>query len=91
MVAYGVSAGDGEEADYICVVSEGEDAHVFEVIYKEIFWPKDGVLVRPRSFAVASEAVDEYDTKMGVRCILVVRLGTYSTVSVAPSATVLRP
>jgi len=91
VVAYGVSAGDVEEFDHICVVSEGEDAHVFEVIRKEVFWPEDGILVRPCGFAVSSEPVNEYNTKVGVRCILVVRLGAYSTVSVAPSATVLSP
>ena len=89
MVAYGVSAGDVEQLDHICVIAKGEDAHVIKVLREEVFGPKDGIVVRPCSFAVTSETVDEHDTKMGVRCILVVRLGAYSTVSVAPSATVL--
>jgi len=91
VIAYSVSARDVKEFDHICVVPKGEDAHVFEVIRQEVFWPENRLLVRPRGFAVTSEAVDEYNTKVGVRCVLVVRLGAYSTVSVALSATVLSP
>jgi len=91
VIAYGVSAGDGEKLDNIRVISEGEDAHVLEVIRQEVFWPEDGLIVCPCGFAVSSEAVNKHDTGMDVRCVLVVRLGAYSTVSVAPSATVLRP
>jgi len=32
MVAHGVSTGDFEQLDHIRVVSEGEDAHVLEVL-----------------------------------------------------------
>jgi len=91
MIAYSVSTDDGEELDYICVVSKGEDAHVLEVIGEEVFGPEDSLFVRPCSFAVTSETVDKYNTEVGVRCFLVVRVGAYFTVSVGPSATVLRP
>jgi len=91
VVAYGVSTRDVEELDHICVVPKGEDAHVFEVISEEVFWPEDGILVRPCAFAITCKAVDKHDTGMDVRCVPVVRLGAYSTVSVALSATVLRP
>jgi len=91
VVAYGVSARDIEEFDHVCVVSEGKDSHVFEIIRKKIFWPEDRFLVRPCGFTIPGEAVDEYNTEVDVRCALVVRLGAYSTVSVAPSATVLSP
>lgn len=64
---------------------------MFEVIREQVFGPKDGVLVRPCGFAVSSEAMNEYDTVACVRCNVVVRLGAYSTMSVAPSATVLSP
>ena len=64
---------------------------MFEVIREQVFGPKDGVFVRPCGFAVSSEAMNEYDTVACVRCNVMVRLGAYSTVSVAPSATVLSP
>jgi len=91
MVAYGVSAGNVKKLDNIRVVSKGEDAHVFEAIGEEVFWPEDSILVLPCAFAITCKAVDKHDTGMDVRCVPVVRLSAYSTVSVAPSATVLRP
>jgi hypothetical protein len=67
VVAYGVSAGDVKQLDYICIVSKGKDAHVFEVICEKILGPEDGSLVRPCGFAITCEAMDEYDTEMCVR------------------------
>jgi len=67
VIADRVSTSDVEELQYVCIVAERQDAHIFELLGEEISGPEDRCgFVGPGGIATTREAMDEHDTEICV-------------------------
>ena len=67
MVADRVSTSDVKELEYICIVAERQDAHIFQILGEEILGPKDRCgFVGPGGIASTREAMNIHDTEICV-------------------------
>ena len=71
MIADRVSTSNVEELQYVCIVAERQDAHIFQILGEEILGPKDRCgFVSPGGIATTCEAMDEHDTEICVNKVV---------------------